>query len=254
MRRPLLALCLLALGCQGSPAPTPGIEALKPAASAPDTLPLSREAEQARLAVRALSAVELDAIDAHERACDDAALSAAATTSDARVVTVRVADARYDSKSLLPLSITEPLSLPNLAELDGAISGVSGPEASARAREIAEGVRTRRFIAVAHITRFAMPRWIWRLGHKKPEWVAGHLEAWIAIHDAQSGERSCQTRVWVVNDTKDAPLRRRLRGDTRDRLVDALAEALVAELPKAIRRLTGVLSLPESGKLALSQP
>lgn len=198
----------------------------------------------ARVAVRALGSVELDPLEARERACDDASLAQAAPSEASRVLTTRFAEARPEAKALLPMSVTERLELPQLPLLESALSGVHGPEASTRALARVAELRQSRFIGVFHVTRFGMPRWIWRLDRKKPEWVAGHLETWLALHDAQSGERLCQTRIWIENDTKDAPLTRRLRADVRDRLTAELGRALEAETPTALRRLSHTLSLP----------
>jgi hypothetical protein len=213
----------------------------------------SAAALDAKIAVRALASVELDALEQRERSCDDAALATAAPSPEARVLTTRFAEARPEAKALLPLSVTEPLELPQLPLLESALSGVHGPGALARALERAAALRQSRFIGVFHVTRFGMPRWIWRIDRKKPEWVPGHVESWLALHDAQSGERMCQTRLWVENDTKDASLTRRLRADTRDRLTDELGRALEVEAPIALRRLSRVLVLPAKERALVSR-
>ncbi len=248
MKPGLWAIALFAIGCQTSGKSTPPVPlgASEPGVEVSEDKPvLSRDMERARLAVRALGSIELDPLKRREQACNDAELSAAAPTEPARVITTRFAEARLVAKALLPMTVTEPLELPRLPLLEAALSGVHGEEASREALERSTALSKRRFVGVFHVTQFGLPRWIWRLDHKKPEWVRGYLETWLALHDGQSGERLCQTRIWVVSDGKDAPLSRRLRADTRNKLTRALGHALKREAPAALRRLSRVLTLPE---------
>ncbi|MBX3131179.1 MAG: hypothetical protein KF718_30955 [Polyangiaceae bacterium] len=237
----------------GEPAGDPS--AAGPTTTAPEPAASSRDRDQALVHLRALASLELDPIETRERACDDTELALQAPGEAARALTTRVVEARAEARTLLPLSINAQLESVSLAELEEGLHGLSTSIDPARAEREVGRLGEQRFVGVFHVTRFQQPKWIWRLDRKRPEWVAGHLETWLAVHDAQSGERLCQTRILVIGDTTDAPLTSRHKSETQQRLTTALGTELRARVPAALGRLSAVLTLsPRLGAGAATAP
>ncbi len=242
--RSLGALLGACLSCSHDPVGT-SIDGTK-AAPALEAAAPPRDLSEARLQLRALFGLELDPVKARHASCDDGLLVELAPEEGARVLSTRVVEARPEARTLLPLSISELLESTSLSRLESALSSM-GSEADRRlAQDEVRSLATQRFIGVFHVTRFQEPKWIWRLDRKKPEWVPGHLETWLQIHDAQSGERLCQTRIFVTNDTREAPLTQRQKAVTRERLTAELGRETRKEAQGALSRISRALSLPRA--------
>ena len=74
--------------------------------------------------------------------------------------------------------------------------------------------------------------------------MPGVLDAWLAIYQRDDDHSLCQVRVTVRNDTRDAPVRRRLKSRTRERLIRQLGRSLRAQSRIALGRISGVLRMP----------
>jgi hypothetical protein len=170
-----------------------------------------------------------------------------------RELSLRVVDARPDTRPVLPLRITSRLTEPDLSELDAVLAGIEQPEARPRALQIVETLASRRFVGVYHVVHYASPKWVVRAGHAKPSWEAGRLDAWLMVHDAKTGDALCGTRIAVLGHAQGAPRAVRLRSDTREQLQTALGERLRESTRAALARLGGELVVPSAGDLALAQ-
>lgn len=190
-----------------------------------------------------------------ESACPDGEIAAVAKTPEERVLSLTVREGRWEPKSLVPLKVTQPVTQPDFAALETKLAGIGdGDDADvlldSAVREM-EQQRRRRYVGVLHVIDWAQPKRIHKLNKRKPEWVAGRVQAMLVIHDAASATPLCQTRVFVQNDVSEAPLAARLMSDTRDDLTAKLGQLLRAEVEPAVARITKVLTMPEDGRLAV---
>src|SRR5690606_936772 len=78
------------------------------------------------------------------------------------------------------------------------------------------------------------------------EWISGVLSANVGLYDAKTARRLCGTTVNVENDTRNAPIRSRLRTDTRERLIVELSVELTRRSSAAFTGLGSKLRLPTS--------
>ncbi len=247
---PLLALVLTLAGACDAPrprssraqpdaGPTPVVDAKRTASVA-----AARAKIRARIRRHAALPKKIG-----EKRCEDSELVRRAKDSAARVLQLTTEDARYQAKSLLPLSITDQLTVPRWTALEDALAGVGDPSANdVDVGGALAAVRLhdqRRFLGTYHVVYFRVPKRIHKLGKRKAEWVAGVLDTWFVIHDASSLEPLCQTRLTVRNDVKDAPLAVRLKSDTRNALVRTLGRELRDATPAAVSRISGVLTAPD---------
>lgn len=243
MTRWSLLSAALALACESSPKPAPPLAvALAPARSQTAE---GVEAARARLLVMRTREPSRPARFA-ERRCDDAGF--AARPESERELSLRVVDARYDKRHVLPMRVTRHVTAPDLNRLDQILAGVEAPEEKDSALGSVERLSRQRFVGVHHVVHYVAPKWVVRVGKLKPAWEAGRIDTWFAVHDAASGEALCSTRVSLVGDATGAPLRVRLRSDTRDRLTDALGERLRRATGEALAKISGALLLPGAGQ------
>ncbi|MCA9594543.1 MAG: hypothetical protein KC776_14565 [Myxococcales bacterium] len=243
----VLALCALAVSACDPPhkAPAPPREEPHPAAAdRAAKVAAARSKTRAHLGRHATRPRKIA-----EKTCDDSELKRRAPDSAARVLTLATEDARYEAKSLLPLRITNQLTVPRWTDFEDVLAGVGDrgqtPEVIDEAVRGVERESARRFLGVYHVLYYSVPKRIHKLGKRHAEWVAGVLDAWFVIHDAQSLTPLCQAHITVRNDVKDAPLAVRLKSDTRDALVTTLGGELRSASKEALSRMTGVLTMPD---------
>jgi hypothetical protein len=173
-----------------------------------------------------------------------------------RTLLLRSQDSRIVRKHLLPLLLTAHLSSHDLDPVRQHLSGADaefsaallGRPVSHKAARMAlaelSALERRRFAGVYHVIHYGAPRLIHKLGRRRPEWVPGMLDAWLAVYQRDDEHSLCQVRVTVRNDTRDAPIRRRRRSQTRERLIRQLGRALRAQSRIALARISSALRLP----------
>jgi hypothetical protein len=181
-----------------------------------------------------------------ERHCPDDVIRGQATQENERTLMLRVEDARVEKKSVLPLHVTSAVSSLDLGELEAAVTreeiGNLDRDSAARIDWLA----SRRFVGVFHVIDYSTPRWIHRLDRAKSEWVAGWLTAWLVVHDARTGDALCSTQVTVRNDTTGAPLQRRLRSETAERLTGELGSSLRSRTRESLARISDALRIEDA--------
>lgn len=189
------------------PAPNSQIEATANAARLPSAV--SDPATLAELGARG-----------RER-CPDEVLSrgSAAQTE----LAVRIADARADRRSILPLDLAESL-------------GSEAPAADAP------------YAAELLVSAYEAPHHFRRLNAPRSEWAAGRLEAQLLVWDLQGRRVVCQAPLKVRGDATGAPLRRRLRESTRQLLETKLYGRVRTEMQKSIAGISSVFRLAPNRK------
>ncbi len=234
MRLFALVVALACFGCQADPLPAPP----EPARPAPDPGP-DRKALLSKLEPW-LTRVDEAPKRFSEQHCPDETIG----TAQSELV-LRVEDARYQKKILLPLSITHHLTWPDPPALEQALVRRRAPLADSVAPQV-ETLGRARYVGVFHILQYSPPRRIFRPNHMHPEWVEGWLGAWLAIHETQGGAVVCSTHFIVKNDVSQAPLAIRLKSETTELLTEALGRELRAQAPAALRHISSVLALPDA--------
>lgn len=156
---------------------------------------------------------------------------------------LRVKDARYEKKLLLPLLATRHLTWPDASALEQVVVREQGELAPGVVPEI-ETLSAARHVGVFHVIQFSPPRRIFRPNKIKPEWVPGIVTAWFAVHDAKGGAPLCSTHMLVKNDVSQAPLMLKLRAETADALTESLGRELRSRAPAALDRMSKLLTMP----------
>jgi hypothetical protein len=188
--------------------------------------------------------------------CPDARIQAQSKSPAARIVVVRVEDARHKPKSLLPLRIADPLRSREFAVLfpflrttpDGArTTSLLRTESSfAEARAALAPLGERRYKTTFFVIDYSEPRLIWKLKKNRREWVDGLLKARLVVHDIDTGTALCETTLTVTNDSSEAPRTLRMLEATRQQLVIQLARKLKQAAVAALAKLSLVLNFDES--------
>jgi len=186
--------------------------------------------------------------------CPDRSIEGWAETD--RTLLLRSQDSRIVRKKLLPLLLTAHLSSHDLLAVRQYLSGADGdfsdallgrpasPKAARMALAELSALERRRFAGIYHVIRYGAPRLIHKIGRRRPEWVPGILDTWLAIYELYEDRPLCQVRVTVRNDTRDAPIRRRLKSQTRERLIRELGGSLRARSRIALSRISSALRMP----------
>ncbi|HLV22191.1 MAG TPA: hypothetical protein VKZ49_14960 [Polyangiaceae bacterium] len=172
----------------------------------------------------------------------------ALTDPAARELVLTVDDARVEAKTLLPLALTRRLTTAQWERVrtEDEWGNDASPLAAldpARARAELDRLERLRYRAVFFVTGFVHPRVIRRIDRPKPQWVAGQLVGKLVLFDMDGSRPLCDTLVSVQNDVSAAPISRRLRAQTRDALVDDLADRFRRAAPAAVARLAPELQL-----------
>ncbi len=169
---------------------------------------------------------------------------------------LRVQDSRVDRRQLLPLSVTGPLAPDELEPIRKRFVQPTDElaarefrrlgsleEAASAKRELAE-LTARPFLGVAHVVNYGEPRLTRKPNARRRHWVRGVLDTMLVVYDLRDAEPLCQVRVTVRNDTTDAPLRIRLRSDTREQLKRQLGEDWHQKAVAQLGRISSVLRWP----------
>lgn len=230
MRWLLLLPFGLALGCESPAPPADAWPAPPKPAPSVDETALSRKLEPW------LTRKDDATSRFSERRCADVKPS---------TLVLRVEDQRFEKKILLPLIVTRHLTWPDASALDESLVREHAELPKNVVPEV-EALAMAEHVGVFHVIQYSPPRRIFRMGHMKPEWVAGILTAWFAVHDAKTGAVACSTHMIVKNDVSQAPLSLKLRAETAEALTESLGRELRAQAPMALKRMSDRLAMPDS--------
>jgi hypothetical protein len=239
MARGWLAIVLISAGCAQAPAPSEDRPAAMLKQSSDQPRPV--EIRTARAQIRA--ALERP-LPSPKRLKESRCSDLGTLTEDERELSLRVVDARYDTRSVLPLSVTRNLTEPDLNQLDSVLAGIESADKPRAALDQVARFSKRRFVGTYHVMVYGSPKWFVKAGKLKPSWDAGRFDAWFAVHDAATGLPRCAARVTIIGDASGAPLRARLRSETRDKLTSALGERARQATSEALARIAPELRLP----------
>jgi hypothetical protein len=182
--------------------------------------------------------------------CPDDAIAKDAPSDDERTLVLRAQDSRWEKRSLLPLRVTRELASVDAPALEARLIATDAPLPPGTESQI-EWLSKRRYVGAFHVLDYSGPHVIHRLGHAKPEWVAGWMLAYLVVHEAETGRALCSVQIHVKNDVSEAPLTKRRRSDVTDSLSSDLGKKLRDEAPAALGSISKVLLL-EAPKLALA--
>ena len=188
-----------------------------------------------------------------EKRCPDSRLRQLELDEARATLVLTSQDARIDTRYLLPLSLltrlTQDARLQRQEPRPFPDSIAALPASSAAARRKLDEIELlmqRRFGGVYFVTGYVSPKRIRKPNRLRSEWVPGSLLAWFVVHDLETGEILCQTRLGVRSEVSDAPTSIRLKSDVRERLIRELGEELRAESSRALSRMTSVLRVPDA--------
>ncbi|HWA73680.1 MAG TPA: hypothetical protein VG937_15145 [Polyangiaceae bacterium] len=211
-----LALCLPLLACNGM-----SVASTSPPPLAQKRAPLNPVVENS--SARDAAPLPVAKASGRER-CPDEILPRGAEAD----LAVRVEDARVERRDLLPLDLSTALRS-------------ESSEQSARPRYLAELL----------VDGYSAPRLFRRLNAPRSEWAAGSLQGRLVVHDLSEHRILCQVSLRAKGNADGAPIRRRLREDTRrslerklyGRVRDAMETAL-GSISSVLRLARGVPSEP----------
>ena len=186
-----------------------------------------------------------------ERPCPDDRLKALGLDTSLMVLMLTTHDARIGAKHLLPLDLVRQIETRELDQIDRLFDQPPELGGKLRSEPLAQqalgaidAVSKRRFRGVYHITEYAPPALIHKLGKMRAEWVPGCLVAWLAIEDLDRSEVVCQARVLARNDVTGEPVFRRTKSEVKQRLIAELGHDLREESVRALGKISSVFRLP----------
>ncbi len=162
-------------------------------------------------------------------------------------------DARVDTRQLLPLRLLQSMASNDLLQLEPHYAASSQAGAKRKLRSVRDGelalvklrqLAQRRYAAVFHVTHYVEPKFFHDPKKRKPEWNAGWMLGWLAVHELGEPEATCQWRIEVRGDAGDASLARRLREATKRQLILELAVRFREAGKRAHSRLGTGLTWP----------
>lgn len=133
---------------------------------------------------------------------------------------VRVEDARAERRDLLPLDLSTALR-----------------------SEASEASKPSRYLAELLVDGYSPPRLFRRLNAPRSEWAAGHLQGRLVVHDLVERRVLCQVSLKAKGNAEGAPIRRRLREDTRRDLEKKLYKRVRDSMDAALGSISSVLRL-----------
>jgi hypothetical protein len=192
-----------------------------------------------------------------ERPCPDGALPSRAAGEGPAELVVRAVDARAQPKHLLPLEIIVRLETDDFVgvvrHLRGGRAALWDPTAarplSREAGEAALGeldrLRAAPLVAQVQILEYTPPHLFIRKGALRYQWDPGSLAFDLLVYDLSARKAVCQAPAVVRGDASNAPIRRRLREQTRLSLQRQLADRAWVALGDALGRISSHLALPD---------
>jgi hypothetical protein len=236
-RTTLLTLLLMAAaGCEGrSPAAEPDRSAPLPGAAA-----RQQTRQQQWIAARDEARHYLDqelpkASSAERVRCPDDLLPRRSASDTALLV--RLHDTRQERRHLLPWTFLQALESPQFALLQ------SEAPLEPPLRELA----ARRYVARVLVDTYSGPRLFRRKDAAKSEWDAGAFSGRLVVHDLVLQRALCQAPLRVRGNADAAPIRKRLRETTRERLTNELHQGTRAAVSAALASISSVLTLATPG-------
>lgn len=232
----LMALLMATAGCEGRSA------AAEPDRSAPLPEAAVREQTRQQQWVRARDEArhyleqELPrAASAVRVPCPDHLVPRASAKDTALVM--RLHDTRQERRHLLPWTFRQALESPQFALLQ------SEAPLEQPLRELA----ARRYVARLLVDAYSGPRLFRRKDAPKSEWDAGAFSGRLVVHDLVAQRALCEAPVRVRASADAAPIRKRLREMTRERLTSALHDGTRAAVSAALASITSVFTLAAPG-------
>lgn len=231
----LMALLMVAAGCQGRSPPS------EPDRSAP--LPDAGAREQARQQhwVRARDAArhyldqELASPSSAARVrCPDELLPHG--SSDTALL-VRLQDTRGERRQLLPWTFLQALESPQFALL----------QSEAPLEQPLRQLAARRYVARLLVEAYSGPRLFRRKDAPRSEWDAGAFSGRLVVHDLVARRALCEAPVRVRGNADAAPIRKRLRETTRERLTSELHDGTRSAVSAALMSISSVFTLATPG-------
>jgi hypothetical protein len=252
------AMALMAAGCEDQLPVRPALakEAPALAPSACTTQPLAERIAYEHHRVRRYFQPPAGEPELVHRECPDARIRERTAAESERRLVVRMADQRLEPRFLVPLRMTEELESRELRDLSQRLEPSAGGNVSwvgARVPTHLDGPRLledlghllqRRYLGVYHVTEFRGPDLILKLGDLRRSWLPGIFRAWFVIYDLVDQETLCSFEVQVKSDTRDAPIRSRLRSETRARLEAELGRSATDAARVGLAKVTGALLGP----------
>jgi hypothetical protein len=179
--------------------------------------------------------------------CPDPTIHQHSPDDASRTLVLRQVDHRVESRQLLPLRITDQLRTHELDELGRHFETGrdSGGERDAD-RLLGELGRAgqHRYLGIYHVTEYAGPQLVLRVGELRRKWEPGSLHAWLVIYDLEAKQRLCAFELGVRSDPRDAPTSSRLRSETRQRLEVELGRSLARQARERLALATSELHWP----------
>lgn len=175
-------------------------------------------------------------------------------------VILRVRDVRKEAKTLLPLALRASLETAEFSRLGGYFHAGAAAlwdddqleprDEAAAAAALAElkALLAVRFLAELHVDSYSTPSLFRRRAAPRSEWAPGQLAGLFVIRDLSEGKILCQAPLHVRPDVHDAPVRRRLREATRQRLEQRLQEGVWQAMHTALASMSSVLVMPEASE------
>lgn len=196
---------------------------------------------------------ELPRLRKRER-CPDHALSLDA--AGAQTLIVRVRQEREEIRSPLPLKLLTTLESDEFATVlthlsggaaalwDAAHAGPSDMESAKRALDALDAIQKRPYLGQLVIESYADPKLFRRKDARTSEWAPGEVRGRFVVYEMQSNRPICQAPLVVRGDAQDAPVSRRMREVTREKVREALLDRVWSGMESALSSISSRLSLP----------
>ena len=248
---------LLLLGCEKTSRLAPENVAVRPGRPRADLAGLHNQIVAALADAQAHFRSTPIPPDGHDtRLCPDSALPSG-TADGPQELVVRAVDARVAPKDLIPLEVIARLETDDFAgvlrHLRGGRAALWDPvaarplsrEAGQAALEELGRLRAARLLAEVRILGYTAPHLFIRKGALRREWNAGFLAFDLVVSDLNARTALCRAPGSVRGDASTAPIRRRLREQTRLMLQRQLADRTWAAMGDALGRISTRLALPD---------
>jgi hypothetical protein len=106
----------------------------------------------------------------------------------------------------------------------------------------------RPYLAELRIEDYSEPRLFRRKDAPRSEWAAGLVAGRVVVFDLEAKRAICQAPLMARGDATSAPIRRRLREMTRERLRQELQDRSWSAMQSALASITSRLALPPSSR------
>ena len=171
-------------------------------------------------------------------------------------VVVRIRDDRFEPQNLLPLDLRARLQSDEFARVGEQYVGgpaalwnlesarLKGHESMSVAGAHLDQLGKLSALVALHITSYSKPHVFRRKGVIRSEWDAGTIGGRLVVYDLERAAPLCQSWLSVRGDATGAPLRRRLREMTRNRLHKELLDLTWKSMKDKLAQLSANLEMP----------